>query len=662
MLNKLSLSAKLFISNLVFAIPIVSLLYSFTVSKNEAINFAELELVGNEYQRPLEMLLQSVSQHGLLAQRALYGDSSSREQLPSMAAKVDEHLNALKEVDARLGVKLQFTKEGLSQRKRDHFSASTVAKEWEELKGQFSSLKPATSNEKHAHLISDIRNMIAHMGDTSNLILDPDLDSYYLMDATLVALPQMQDRIQEIISKTEPILRRDRFNNEGRVSISVYAALLKQSDLDRTTGDAQTSLNEDKNFYGTSDTLQSNLPPAIGAASSATESLISALNKIAEAGPAAMKPEQFLTIAQAALDQSYRLWSISATELDRLLEKRRNTHIHDRNVSLALSLLALVIAVIVSTSMGMNIKKGVIASISGAIDQIRTSSDSIRSTNSRVLTASQRLASSTTEQASAIQETASTLEEISAMATRSVANAEHSSDEASQSQQIVLEGKKTVERMTGAISEISVGNQRIMNQIDHSNQQITEIIQVITEIANKTKIINDIVFQTKLLSFNASVEAARAGEQGKGFAVVAEEVGNLAEVSGNAAKEIGDIVTASITKVEGIVSETKSQVGNLLSDGKATVDEGIAVAKQCGQVFDQIVTRIEKLTTLTRDIAEASKQQSDGTSEITKAMAQLDQVTQQNSVTSQETANAATELGEQAELLQNVVTELERRL
>jgi methyl-accepting chemotaxis protein len=77
-----------------------------------------------------------------------------------------------------------------------------------------------------------------------------------------------------------------------------------------------------------------------------------------------------------------------------------------------------------------------------------------------------------------------------------------------------------------------------MNQINYSNEQMSEIVKVIQEIETKTKVINDIVFQTKLLSFNASVEAARAGEQGKGFAVVAEEVGNLAQMSGNAAKEI----------------------------------------------------------------------------------------------------------------------------
>lgn len=74
-----------------------------------------------------------------------------------------------------------------------------------------------------------------------------------------------------------------------------------------------------------------------------------------------------------------------------------------------------------------------------------------------------------------------------------------------------------------------------------SNKKITEITKVISEVAAKTQVINEIVFKTKLLSFNASVEAARAGDQGRGFSVVAEEVGNLAKMSGDAAKEISNI-------------------------------------------------------------------------------------------------------------------------
>lgn len=122
--------------------------------------------------------------------------------------------------------------------------------------------------------------------------------------------------------------------------------------------------------------------------------------------------------------------------------------------------------------------------------------------------------------------------------------------------------------MITAIEDIHKSNQNMMMSVEKSNANIEEIIQVIHEISNKTKVINEIVFQTKLLSFNASVEAARAGEQGKGFSVVAEEIGSLAAMSGNAAQEISAMLTESTTKVEKIVNTTKSEVGALMIEGK----------------------------------------------------------------------------------------------
>jgi methyl-accepting chemotaxis protein len=104
--------------------------------------------------------------------------------------------------------------------------------------------------------------------------------------------------------------------------------------------------------------------------------------------------------------------------------------------------------------------------------------------------------------------------------------------------------------MATAFKEIAISNQEFFEEINASNEELRIIINIISDISEKTKVINDIVFQTRLLSFNASVEAARAGEHGKGFAVVAEEIGKLASVSGNSAKEINDILGHATTQVE----------------------------------------------------------------------------------------------------------------
>lgn len=119
--------------------------------------------------------------------------------------------------------------------------------------------------------------------------------------------------------------------------------------------------------------------------------------------------------------------------------------------------------------------------------------------------------------------------------------------------------------MLNSIDEISQSNDSIADQTRQNNEKINEIVKLISDIGNKTKVINEIVFQTKLLSFNASVEAVRVGEYGKGFAVVAEEVGNLAnKMSGNAAKEISSLLDESQRKTAQIVKETESKVDELI--------------------------------------------------------------------------------------------------
>ena len=170
--------------------------------------------------------------------------------------------------------------------------------------------------------------------------------------------------------------------------------------------------------------------------------------------------------------------------------------------------------------------------------------------------------------------------------------------------------------------------------------------------------INDIVFQTKLLSFNASVEAARAGENGKGFAVVAEEVGNLARVSGEAATEISGMLDTSIQTVERIVHDTKVKVDKLLTEGKTKVEYGSAVARNCGEILEEIVTNVKVTSDMALEISNASVEQSQGISEITKAMGQLDVVTQDNSHTSQELSNVADNLNNNAVELEKVVSDL----
>jgi methyl-accepting chemotaxis protein len=294
-------------------------------------------------------------------------------------------------------------------------------------------------------------------------------------------------------------------------------------------------------------------------------------------------------------------------------------------------------------------------SISDALDE---SSSQVSSAAGQIAASSQELSQAVTEQASSLEETSSSVEEMSSMVNVNTENAKKASENSGLSKRQAERGRTVVEEMVQSMSLINDSNNNIMNQINKSNEQMGEIVKVIQEIETKTKVINDIVFQTKLLSFNASVEAARAGEQGKGFAVVAEEVGNLAQMSGNAAKEISDMLALSVHKVEAIVNETRHSVDGLIADGKEKVSHGTKVAEECGEVLAEIVANVTNVATMANEISVASDEQSKGILEITKAMGQLDQVTQTNAQTSEQTAHSAEQLSAQAVSLKDQVVTL----
>ncbi len=319
-------------------------------------------------------------------------------------------------------------------------------------------------------------------------------------------------------------------------------------------------------------------------------------------------------------------------------------------------------ALAIGTLLGILFSTLVIRNIStvfsAIISQLRDSSQRVAGASGESATSASRLSEAATEQAASLQETMASAEEISAMVNQNAESAEKVKAAVDLNQQASREGSASVSSMLGAIQEIKVTNDQILNQMETSNKEFGEIVKIISEIGEKTKVINDIVFQTKLLSFNASVEAARAGEHGKGFAVVAEEVGNLAQMSGNAAKQITDMLSNSIKKVNDIVQVTTHRVDELVEVGKDKITMGQSTAEKCRQALEKVTENAQSISTMIGEITSASREQAQGIQEINKAIAQLDQVTQQNTALSQESSSQADQLKRESQDLNGAVNTL----
>jgi len=330
-----------------FALPIAVLLFFVVANINESIRFARWETYGNAYQRPLEDLIHHVQDHQFAWQSASQGRDA---RLRAEATEVERAINALTQIDAQLGGHLQFTDEGLDKRYRSHCRVGHVREAWQNLTSTIGNataegMMPQAVQGQYDSLVATVRAMITHAGDTSNLILDPDLDSYYLMDVTLLALPQAQVRLAQIVSFGHEIRSRGDLTRKEQMQLEVYAALLEEADLNRIVASLQTSLNEDPNFHGRSATLQARIPPALQAFQESARDFISLIRQAADSNARQVDSNVFEAAGLKARAKSFELWNAGAEELDLLLAARIASYASRREASLGVAGLAVLMAV-----------------------------------------------------------------------------------------------------------------------------------------------------------------------------------------------------------------------------------------------------------------------------------------------------------------------------
>ncbi|EIL92360.1 Cache sensor-containing methyl-accepting chemotaxis sensory transducer [Rhodanobacter fulvus Jip2] len=253
------------------------------------------------------------------------------------------------------------------------------------------------------------------------------------------------------------------------------------------------------------------------------------------------------------------------------------------------------------------------ARLTGIVGEVQHGSQAVSTAAHQIAKGNDDLSQRTQEQASSLEETAASMEEMTSTVKQNAENASHASQLASGARDQAERGGEVAARAVEAMGEINA-----------SSRKIADIVGLIDEIA----------FQTNLLSLNAAVEAARAGEQGRGFAVVASEVRNLSQRSAAAAKEIKGLISESVRRVEA---------------GSVLVDES-------GAALTGIVDSVKKVTDIVAEIAAASQEQSSGIDQVNRAVMQMDEVTQQNAALVEEASAAARAMQEQANELQRQMT------
>lgn len=634
-LSRLSFSKKLFLVNLGYLLPCAVLVFFLVKEKNGQLSFSDNERAGLEFQRPLTSLLLHVSQHKVLTLAQSLAPTEAEDKLLATRRSVEGDLVSLDAAEERYGVQLAFGDAELNARKRLNSSPRLLRSSWDAL---HSSPSPITEKlAAHDRLLGDILGGITHVGDSSNLILDPDLDSYYLMDISLIALPRAMDHLQQLLVLVQKFPSDLSQLPKEQLTQLAAAAFQLRDDLVRITGDVQTAVNEDKNFYGQQTSLQRDLPLDLKNFSSVLERLLRDLDGILRLKQGEKAPALQSSVWQQGLDTldaSFIFWNKTATELDKLLETRMKQHAWERIVALILSFLAWMPPALLALFTVHRLSR----SFTQAVARLEREAEGANASSTQLAAASSMVSSGSTEQAAAIQETGASMSEIASMVARSSTQAHSSQDLARKVTEKASEGCSVMERLVLS-----------MESIHDANAQLQNISNIIHEISSKTNVINDIVGKTQLLSFNASIEAARAGQHGRGFAVVAEEVGNLAQTSGNAAKGIRDLI-----------EDSQKQVSHILKTTLERVAEGKAVSEQAQTIFGDIAQDISTISTQVEGVTEAAHEQQLGIEQISKAMIQMDQTTQSNNKAAHLAAQLSDQLAGQSQKLTQIAHSISR--
>ncbi|MGE3548044.1 MAG: methyl-accepting chemotaxis protein, partial [Kofleriaceae bacterium] len=643
-LNRLRIWQKLLVVGLMFLVPLGVTTFFLLDEKRIKIDFARQELYGDEYIRPCARLLENAVRHRSLSRRALRGDQVATE-LGDVERRVDNAIAELSNVQERLGEPLHVDERNLAiQGKPSSAHPRVITQSWLALKTRPETI--AKSDALHDAFISDIATLISYVGDTSKLILDPDLDTYYMMDALLLEQPELHVWLSRLASEVDDILVRGTITPAERAKLATAVAFV-QEHSNKIQVDANNSktlapqLSKWKPLAATLDPPKDELAAAVNALTTTIT------RDVVVSEQAMLTSEALHDLVKRVSTTAGQYWTTLINAEDEMLRIREAGDLGRRRFALLAVLIAVgastIVTILIMRSITVPVKRatGVAeqlargelpdkVEVGNATDETGKLLHAInnmlkfldlRRTISTLQTSGERLAATMVQlegdsieqteaavrQASALQETHVTTQQIKQTSRMASEKASSVLEVAQRAEEIGKAGEEAIETTVGGLTDIR-------QQADDIAQKVNELNERTVQIGVITQTVKDLADQSNMLALNAAIEAVRSGEHGRGFAVVAREIRSLADQSIQATARVAEILES--------ISGSIRQVVAIAETGRVRMEFNISQVRSSGERLRELSSLVRDTSQSVRVIAGAVSQQDAGIAQIFTAISE----------------------------------------